>query len=407
MLERQLARFLLAIAQRRPIPVRVQVWDGQAVDLAPDPKVVIRLTRAAAIKHLLSPTLDSLGRAYVEGEIEVDGAIRDVVVVAEALAQEAGTASRSGLLPQAWGTRHTPRSDRKSIEYHYDVSNDFYRAWLDGAMVYSCAYFKTGAEDLDLAQQLKLEHICRKLRLAPGLRLLDIGCGWGALLLHAARHYGVEGVGITLSKNQLALARERAHNCGLSSRIEFRLQDYRELSASESFDRVSSIGMVEHVGLGKLGGYFERIAQVLRPGGVLLNHGISSSDPQSRSVGLGAGQFIDEYVFPNGELPHVALAISELSRAGLELTDAESLRRHYARTLWHWSDRFESQFERMSAMAGERRARVWRVYLAGCAHAFEQGWINIYQLQAVKPAPAKPADFPLPLTRDYLYRATQ
>lgn len=403
MLEQPLIRFLQSIAQRRSIPVRVQAWNGAGIDLGRNPKVVIRLNKPAASRHLLHPSLDVLGRAYAEGEIDVDGSVDDMVAVAEALALEAEPSKIQGLMPSAWRTRHSRTSDRASIEHHYDVSNEFYAAWLDQAMVYSCAYFRSGDEDIDTAQQLKLDHICRKLRLRQGMKVLDIGCGWGALLLHAARHYGVEGVGITLSRNQHALAQERAEAEGLSGRLQFRLQDYRDLPADEQFDRVSSIGMVEHVGLSRLGEYFRIIHRVLRPGGVLLNHGISSSDPDSRSVGLGGGQFIDEYVFPNGELPHVTLAALELAKAGLELTDVESLRRHYALTLWRWSERFEARLDDLRAIAGEHRTRVWRVYLAGCAHAFDKGWINLYQLQAVKPVQADDSTYPLPLTRDYLY----
>lgn len=404
MLEQQFGKFLEQLGQKRSVPLSMRLWDGTKVDLSPQPLAIVKLNRPSAAQYLLRPTLDKLGRAYVEGEIDVEGRVRDLIAAAEALAREGSPGAQAGLLPSAWRSLHSRKSDRESIRYHYDVSNEFYSLWLDTQMVYSCAYFRSDTDSLEAAQTQKLEHVCRKLLLRPGLRLLDIGSGWGALLIHAARHYGVRGVGITLSEQQLLESRARAKALGLENQVEFRLQDYRDLPGDEPFDRISSIGMVEHVGLANLGAYFRVIHKLLVPGGVLLNHGISSSDPDSRSVGLGAGKFIDEYVFPNGELPHVALAIRELSLAGLELTDAESLRRHYAQTLWHWSDRFEQNFERLRAIAGEKRARVWRVYLPGCAHAFSQGWINIYQLQAVKPVAGNPGEFPVPLTRDYLYR---
>ena len=272
-------------------------------------------------------------------------------------------------------------------------------------MVYSCGYFPDGNEDLATAQRLKLEHICRKLMLSPGQTLLDIGCGWGALAIHAAREHGAQVVGITLSTNQYELARERVREQGLEDRVDIRLQDYRDVPGEAVFARISSVGMFEHVGLKNLRPYFDVMYRLLKPGGVALNHGITSSDADSRSVGMGAGNFIDRYVFPDGELPHVSLAIREMSAAGFELADAESLRRHYARTLRFWSDAFERNLARLTELAGERRTRIWRVYLAGCAHAFAQNWVNIYQLQAIKPlAGEHAAESPLPMSRAYLYR---
>ena len=404
MLEKQVAGYLEQLRARQALPLRVALWNGASVPLSEEARVTVHLKSPQAARHFLKPSLDSLGEAFVEGLIDVDGPIRSVVEVAEGLARESSGQEAKGLLPD-WLTRHTRKSDRKAIEYHYDVSNEFYSLWLDPRMVYSCAYFRTGDEDLASAQQQKLDHICRKLMLEPGQSLLDIGCGWGALVIHAARNYGVRATGITLSTNQFELATERVRAAGLQDRIEIRLQDYRDVPGDGIFDRISSVGMFEHVGLKNLRAYFDVVHRLLKPGGVTLNHGITSSDADSRSVGLGAGEFIDRYVFPDGELPHVSLAIRELSAAGLELTDAESLRRHYARTLWFWSDAFEAQLARLTELAGERRARIWRVYLAGCAHAFAHNWINIYQLLAVRPRQDRNGAFsPLPLARDYMYR---
>ena len=401
MIEQQLFRYLEGVRQRRPLPVQVALWDGRRVALGDPPSVEIRLKSPAAGRFLVSPSLDALGRAYVEGHIDVAGGARDMISVAAALAGDADRRAGLGRRP-VWRTRHTRRSDREAIGYHYDVSNKFYSHWLDERMVYSCAYFGDGTEDLASAQVRKLDHICRKLLLRPGDTLLDIGCGWGALAIHAAQHYGARVTGITLSENQHALASERVAEAGLSGRVDIRLQDYRDVPGESVFDRISSVGMFEHVGLRNLPEYFGTIFRLLRPGGIAMNHGITSADADSRSVGLGAGEFIGRYVFPDGELPHVSLAIRELSAAGLELADAESLRRHYAITLAHWSDAFERALPELTRLAGERRTRIWRVYLAGCAHAFAQGWINIYQLLAVKPDAGGAS--PLPLTRDYMYR---
>jgi cyclopropane-fatty-acyl-phospholipid synthase len=403
MIEKQVVKYLEGLRKRQPLPLRVKLWNGSSVALDDEPRVELRLNDAASARYFLKPSMSSLGEAFVEGHIDVDGDVREIVAIAEHLSRVGDEEQGRGRLP-SWLARHTRKSDRKAIEYHYDVSNEFYSLWLDPRMVYSCAYFRTGDEDLETAQVQKLDHICRKLMLAPGQTLLDIGCGWGAMAIHAAKHYGVKAVGVTLSTNQYELARERVREAGLEDRVEIRLQDYRDVPGDASFDRISSIGMFEHVGLKNLRGYFDTVYRLLKPGGVAMNHGITSSDADNRSVGLGAGDFIDKYVFPDGELPHVSLAIRELSAAGLELTDAESLRRHYAKTLWFWSDGFERNVARLTALAGEKRARIWRVYLAGCAHAFAHGWINLYQLLAIKPRPgASGAESPLPLSREYMY----
>ncbi|HMN66115.1 MAG TPA: cyclopropane-fatty-acyl-phospholipid synthase family protein [Burkholderiaceae bacterium] len=403
MIEKQVVKYLEGLRKRQPLPLRVKLWNGSSVALDDEPRVELRLNDAASARYFLKPSMSSLGEAFVEGHIDVDGDVREIVAIAEHLSRVGDEEQGRGRLP-SWLARHTRKSDRKAIEYHYDVSNEFYSLWLDPRMVYSCAYFRTGDEDLETAQVQKLDHICRKLMLAPGQTLLDIGCGWGAMAIHAAKHYGVKAVGVTLSTNQYELARERVREAGLEDRVEIRLQDYRDVPGDASFDRISSIGMFEHVGLKNLRGYFDTVHRLLKPGGVAMNHGITSSDADNRSVGLGAGDFIDKYVFPDGELPHVSLAIRELSAAGLELTDAESLRRHYAKTLWFWSEGFERNVARLTALAGEKRARIWRVYLAGCAHAFAHGWINLYQLLAIRPRPgASGAESPLPLSREYMY----
>lgn len=399
MLETQVVKYLESLRQRRPLPVTVALWDGTRVPLGERSTVDIHLRSTSAARYLLKPSLDALGEGYVEGHLDVDGRIRDIVEIAEQLARDADERQGKGRRP-GWIARHTRRSDRAAIAYHYDVSNEFYARWLDPNMVYSCAYFDSPERDLASAQVAKLDHVCRKLRLAPGETLLDIGCGWGAMAMHAARHYGVKAVGITLSSNQHALATERVREAGLSDRVEIRLQDYRDVPGDGVFDKISSIGMFEHVGLGNLGTYFSTVRRLLRPGGIAMNHGITSADAESRWVGLGAGDFIDRYVFPDGELPHVSLAIRELSAAGLELVDAESLRRHYALTCERWSDAFERGIGDLERLAGAQRARIWRVYLAGCAHAFAKGWINIYQLLAIR---TEDGASPLPLTRDYMY----
>ncbi|MGE0311202.1 MAG: class I SAM-dependent methyltransferase [Lautropia sp.] len=405
--ERQIVRFLDRFvagfeARRGGAPFKpfaIELWNGHRAQAGEEPGVVLKVRSQAAALHLLRPSLGRLGQAYVDGQLDVDGPIGDVIEVAESIASNVASLPRRGALPRAWKGRHSKSSDQSAIQYHYDVSNDFYARWLDEAMVYSCAYFRTGTESLEQAQSDKLELIMRKLRIAPGHRLLDVGCGWGALVIHAARHHGARAVGITLSQRQHDLATERVRAAGLAGQVEIRLQDYRDVRDGP-FDRITSVGMFEHVGLANLQAYFRILRDLLADDGVVLNHGITSSDPDSRSVGRGVSEFIERYVFPDGELPHVSLAIREMAAAGLEVVDAESLRRHYAMTCRHWSARFENARSALSATIDERKLRIWRVYLAACVMGFERSWINLYQLLGVRSGAAAAA---LPLTRDDIY----
>ncbi|HSO07669.1 MAG TPA: cyclopropane-fatty-acyl-phospholipid synthase family protein [Pelomicrobium sp.] len=399
LIEKRLEKLLHGLRGEAGIPVRFEFWNGRTIDLAPRPVVSIRLSGPSALPYLVAPSLGKLGEAYVEGHIDVEGGVRDILRAGERLSVKAGASIR-GRLPRLRIT-HSKRVDQGAIEYHYDVSNDFYALWLDRNMVYSCAYFKTGDEDIHTAQEQKLDHICRKLMLKPGERFLDIGCGWGALVRWAAKHYGVDATGITLSKNQFEYAQRRIADEGLASRCRVLLQDYRDVPGENEYDKIASVGMFEHVGLKNLPVYFGAIHRLLKPGGIALNHGITSADVDSRWVGLGGGEFIDKYVFPHGELPHLSLAVREMAQQSLEVQDVESLRLHYARTLWHWVDRLEANQAQAEALAGRKRYRIWRVYLAGCAHAFEQGWVTIQQVLAFKNKAAGLS--PLPWTREYIY----
>lgn len=383
------------------IPLRLSLWNGREYELGASPQVTIRVPGSAGLRHLLRPSLDSLGQAYVEGDLDVEGRVGAVIAAVASLAGHAiKPVGRYGAIRRM--VRHTRQMDADAIAYHYDVSNDFYRHWLDPGMVYSCAYFRDPGDSLEQAQEQKLSHLLRKIRLAPGQRLLDIGCGWGALILKAARDYGARAVGITLSHNQYELARERIAAAGLEGRCEVRLADYRELSGHrERFDRITSVGMFEHVGLKHLRGYFGKIGELLADDGVVVNHGITSTNPDSGEVPWGGGLFIDRYVFPHGELPHISLALKEMCAAGLEPTDVENLRRHYALTLEHWSERFEAAAPSIRAAVGEKRYRIWRIYLAGCAYGFAHHWLSLHQIVAVKAGVHCPS---LPLTRDYMYR---
>ncbi len=399
LIESRIEKAIDELRRRAELPLAIELWNGKRYALGSHPSVTLRIPGAGALRYFLDPDLAKLGEAYVEGHIDVEGPIRDVLRAAEGLSRELGGA-KPGRKPRLLSF-HTRRRDAEAIRYHYDVSNDFYALWLDREMVYSCAYFKTGDEDIHVAQAQKLDHICRKLRLQPGERFLDIGCGWGALVRWAAKHYGVDATGITLSRNQHELANERIRAAGLESRCRVLLQDYRDVPGEGAYDKIASVGMFEHVGLKNLPLYFDAIWRLLKDGGVVMNHGITAIDPESRAVGLGAGEFIHRYVFPHGELPHISLALREMASAGLEVMDVETLRLHYAKTLWLWSSRLEERLEEARKHTEDKHLRIWRTYLAGCAHAFESRWTTIHQVLAVKSL--DPRAQPLPLTREYLY----
>ena len=400
MLEARIEKMVGEFRAGASLPAAIELWNGKRYPLGERPTVTLRVPNASSLRYFVNADLAKLAEAYVEGHLEVDGPMADALRVAEGLATHWGPA-RKGRLPSFFHSAHSKKRDAEAIRYHYDVSNDFYALWLDRRMVYSCAYYRDGSEDIETAQVQKLDHICRKLRLKPGERFLDIGCGWGALVMHAAERYGAKALGITLSQNQHALANERIRAAGLQERCEVRMQDYRDVPGEGRFDKIASIGMFEHVGLKNLPVYFGAIRRLLADGGVVLNHGITSVDPDSRAVGMGGGEFIEKYVFPHGQLPHLSLVIREMGAAGLEVMDSETLRLHYAKTLRQWSDRLEVKLDAARAFAGDRRLRIWRTYLAGCAHAFERGWVSIQQVLAVKSG--DPERNPLPWTREWMY----
>ncbi len=398
--DRKLASVAANLRARHDIPIELTLWNGQTYPLGDRPRVKLHVPCASSAGWLINTDLMKLGEAYVEGHIDVQGRLSDIFEAAEKLARAGGKA-QGRLLDFAARLKHTRARDKRAIEYHYDVSNEFYRLFLDRRMVYSCAYYRSSEDTLEQAQLNKLDHILTKLQVRPGHRFLDIGCGWGAMIVRAAKHYGAQATGVTLSERQFEYTRELIRREGLEGRCEVRLQDYRDIPGRGVYDRISSVGMFEHVGRHNLRTYFSRLCERLADDGLVMNQGITAGNIDGREVGFGAGDFIERYVFPGGQLEHLSLVTLEIERAGLEVADVESLRRHYADTCRAWAERLEANREAGVRIVGERRYRIWSIYLMGCAYAFSRNWINLYQILCNKKGES--LESPLPMTRDYVY----
>jgi cyclopropane-fatty-acyl-phospholipid synthase len=418
-------------------PFDVKFWDG-TVDrgksaLAP---FTLVLNRPAALRRMLLPPNEmSIVESYIAGDVDIEGnmeagsslgeaiggRLRSPLAVAQLVRMVLGLPGQKEddladiKFPEQarkLGPRHAPVRDAAAIHYHYDVGNNFYKLWLDRRMVYSCAYFRSAEDSLDTAQEAKLDLICRKLRLKPGDRFLDIGCGWGGLIMYAAEHYGVDATGITLSENQASLAKERIDEAGLGDRCRVAIRDYRTLNAGDAYDKISSIGMIEHVGASHLPVYFDSAFRALKPGGLFLNHGIVSlSEPRPRPISerifrkfWRADAFIDTYVFPDGKLTAADDVMAAAEGAGFEVRDVESLREHYALTLRHWVRTLEEKSEEAVALVGNHHFRIWRLYMAASANAFTKAAINVIQTLLAKPDANGRSS--IPLTREDLYRET-
>ena len=413
--------FHLLLQDYHPRDFAISFWDGSRW---PAENGTARFTLIVrhpdALRRMLKPNANdlSLSEAYISGDLEVEGDLEAAMPVANYLVGRnwpAVTMLRIGKsllrlprLDRLWrkdtqpaklsGQLHSMERDRQAVAYHYDVSNDFYALWLDEQMVYSCAYFATADEGLETAQARKLDYLCRKLRLRPGERLLDIGCGWGGLVIHAARKYGVNALGITLSKKQAELANERIERAGLQKRCRVEVSDYRDLKETGAFKKIVSVGMFEHVGESQLPLYFQHVWQLLCPGGVFLNHGIANrpSDPNPKG-----STFQNRYVFPDGELVPINVTLRCAEEAGFEVRDVESLREHYVLTLRHWARRLELHREEALRLINEPTYRVWRLFLPGSAYGFAAGLLNVFQAVLLKPEEGRSG---FPLTRADWYR---
>ena len=382
------------------LPVALRAYDGSHAGPV-DAPAILEIRNPTAVRRLLAaPGELGLARAYVAGDIEVHGDLYEVLRLREritavsnrprgwlALARLVGATGGLRRPPapppeeaRMRGHRHSRSRDAAVIAHHYDVPGDFYRLLLGPSMTYSCALWDDPSVGLEAAQEAKYELISRKLGLAPGMRLLDVGCGWGGMAMHAARHHGVRAVGVTISVEQVELGRRRVSEAGLSDRVEIRLSDYRDVDDGP-YQAISSIGMFEHVGTNHLSEYFGRMRELLAPGGRLLNHGISQ--PAGRHP-MGRNGFIQRYVFPDGALQEIGQVVSAVQHAGLEVQHTENLRAHYALTLRAWVHNITERYQEAEILAGPGRARVWRLYLAASALGFESGEIEVHQTLAVR-----------------------
>jgi cyclopropane-fatty-acyl-phospholipid synthase len=420
-------------------PFDVRYWDGSVEHGTESAPYTLCINRRGSLRRMLLPPSElAIVEAYISGDVDIDGDLEAAVSLGDAINERLRSprtlaslvrhlmalpirepapqadvhAARAARVVAPAGRPHDQTRDRAAIQYHYDVGNDFYALWLDERMVYSCGYFQSPTDTLDQAQRAKLDLVCRKLRLRAGERFLDVGCGWGALIMHAAREYGAHALGITLSDAQATFARQRIADAGLADRCRVEIRDYRALPADQHFDKIASVGMIEHVGLEKLSTYFECLHRALSPGGLLLNHGIVSVSV-TRQRGLRArlerrlwkrDAFIDQYVFPDGKLGPLHAVVAAAEGAGFETRDVESLREHYALTLRAWVARLMRERDRAAAIAGDRIVRTWRLYMTGSAHAFARGSINVVQTLLAKTD--ERGRVALPLTRADLLKTS-
>ena len=403
------------------LPLAVVLPGGRRIGPV-DARVTLRLKDLTPLAAIATGQVGKVGQAYVEGRVDIDGTMRDLMDVAYRMMGDPTQVSQAAA-PVEWArrvahhaksrARHGQAADARQVQFHYDVSDDFYALWLDAKRLYSCAYFRDPGMTLAQAQEAKLDHICRKLMLRSGERFLDIGAGWGGLLMWAAEHYGVSAHGITLSRNQHAHVNRLIEERGLRGRVTMELMDYRELPEDRPYDTIASVGMFEHVGRANMPSYFAKIRRLLKPGGLLMNHGITAGGTRNRQLGSGLGDFIERYIFPGGELQHVSYALETVADAGLEALDLENLRPHYGRTLWAWSDGLEAHLTEASRVTRDSVVRAYRLYLAGSAMAFEQGWLSLSQILASRPTgdiadgPMRGAQSQFPFNRGYIYGAAR
>lgn len=416
--QRCLALLERALHQYHPRDCAIRLWDGTVwgPEFGYPARFTLVIRHPSAVRRMLwGASQLSLAEAYMSGGFDIEGDPEHVFPLAEYLLHlPLGLGDRlrygwkllrlpsgkdpdiGGRAATVTGVRHSLKRDKQAVAYHYDRPPEFYAAWLDQQMVYSCAYFATSTDDLDTAQTRKLDYICKKLRLQPGEHLLDVGCGWGGLILHAVRHYGVQAVGITLSHRQAEFTNALIKKWDVADRCRVDVRDYRQLDSPNSYDKIVSVGMVEHVGEAQLPSYFHHAWHLLKPGGVFLNHGIGTRYSETSKL----GPFANRYIFPDAELVPITTILGIAETTGFEVRDVESLREHYVLTLRHWRERLEKNGQQVGNSTDDVTHRIWRLYLASAAYGFRTGRLNVYQTLLGKPDQGESG---LPLTREDWY----
>ncbi|MDD3225208.1 MAG: cyclopropane-fatty-acyl-phospholipid synthase [Clostridium sp.] len=382
----------------------VNFWNGETIKYTDSPEFVLSFNDKDVFKKILSkPTTMNFAEAFMDKTFDIEGDIFEALTLKDQL-NNIDISNKDKLTLLLKGTSikdmHTKKKDKENISHHYDISNDFYGVVLGPSMVYSCAYFKNEDDDLTTAQENKMDHICKKLRLKEGEKLLDVGCGWGSFVIYAAKHYGVEAHGVTISEEQYKFAKERIKKENLEEKCFVELKDYREIKGEGIFDKIVSVGMFEHVGIKNLPTYFNDMNRLLKDDGLFLNHGITHSS--NGIISKEEGEFIDKYIFPGGELNTINEVLKVMEDTNYEVLDVENLREHYCKTLKHWVKNLSANKDKAIEDTDERTYRTWALYMAGCALNFNAGPISVYQVLLGK-FPKKPG-YSIPLTREYMYK---
>ncbi len=382
----------------------IELWDKEVISYSDNPKFIIKfLDKDVFIQLITNPNIMSFAQAFIDKKIDIEGDIFEAIKLKDDIANiEISNKDRVNLFFKTVSSHntHTKAKDKQNISYHYDISNDFYSLFLGNTMMYSCAYFKQDNWNLDLAQQNKIEYICKKLRLKQGDKLLDIGCGWGSIIIYAAKKYNVIATGVTISKEQYKYVKHKIKQENLENKCFIELKDYRDIEGKELYNKIVSVGMFEHIGIKNLPIYFEHIKNLLKDDGIFLNHGITVK--KENKLSKHEGEFIQKYIFPGGELKNIGYIIDVMEDIKFDIIDVECLRQHYYKTLVCWAKNLESNKQEAIKLTNEYVYRMWLLYIIGCAINFEKNCISVYQVILTKQN--KKSNFIMPLTREYMYK---
>lgn len=401
--DKEIIKTLNSIFSKSNKKFNIEFWNKEIISYSDNPKFTLKfLDKDVFIQLITNPNIMSFAKAFIDKKIDVEGDIFEAIKLKDDIANiEISNKDKITLFFKTVSSHniHTKEKDKQNISYHYDISNDFYNLFLGNTMMYSCAYFKQNDYNLDTAQQNKMEHICKKLRLKQGDKFLDVGCGWGSMIIYAAKKYNVIATGVTISEEQYKYVKQRIKEEKLEDKCFIELKDYRDIKGKELYDKIVSIGMFEHVGIKNLPDYFEHIRKLLKNNGIFLNHGITIK--KDTKLSKNEGEFIQKYIFPGGELKNIGYIVDVMEDIKFDIVDVECLRQHYYKTLVCWVKNLESNKQKAIKLTNEHTYRTWLLYMIGCAINFEQDCISVYQVLLTKQR--KRFNFITPLTREYMY----